>query len=168
MSGGKTIAAAGRPDPERDRHRVVRFVRDRDGDPLHPELFGASRGAAVEPDGGLPGRHPLDLDVAPADAADAEPEDLRDGLLGRPAAGHRLGPAADVALLRLGQHPPGEARPEPLERRPDPIDLDDVDPELGRPGRERGRRAIGAAYSTVTDLARLRGWSTSVPRATAM
>ena len=27
---------------------------------------------------------------------------------------------------------------------------------------------IAIRYSTVTDLARLRGWSTSVPRATAM
>ena len=27
---------------------------------------------------------------------------------------------------------------------------------------------IALPYSTVTDLARLRGWSTSVPRATAM
>ena len=36
-----------------------------------------------------------------------------------------------------------------------------------RPGAARGwRAAIG--YSTVTDLARLRGWSTSVPRATAV
>ena len=87
MSGGKTIAAAGGPDPERDRDRVVGFVGDRDGDPLHPELLGPGRGAAVEPDRGLAGRHPLDLDVAPADAPDAEPEDLETASLAaqRPA-----------------------------------------------------------------------------------
>ena len=30
-----------------------------------------------------------------------------------------------------------------------------------------GSRSAMGAYSTVTDFARLRGWSTSVPRATA-
>jgi hypothetical protein len=136
MSGGS-------PDPERDRDRVVRLVGDRHRDPVHPELPGTRLGTTVEPDRGLAGRQPLDLDVAPADAPDAEPEDLADRLLGRPAAGHRLRPVAHVAPLRVGQDPPGEAIAEPLERRADPIDLDDVDPEFGRPRRDRAVRHRG-------------------------
>ena len=42
------------------------------------------------------------------------------------------------------------------EHRDDAIDVDQVDAYL-----------VPAHYSTVTDLARFRGWSTSVPRATA-
>ena len=92
-------------------------------DPVHAELLGARRGPAVEADRRLAGRQPLDLDVAPADAADAEPEDLADGLLRGPAAGERLGPVADVALLarrqdalreplpELARSPPGSGRP---------------------------------------------------------
>ena len=146
--GREDVPAAGRPHAERDRDRVVRFVRDRDGDPLHPELLGAGGGPAVKPDRGLAGRHPLDLDVTPADPADAEAEDLRDRLLGRPPAGHRLGPTADVALFRFGQDPLGEARPELVERGPDAGHLDDVDAELGRPGRDETRGRIASDGST--------------------
>src|SRR5258705_9235988 len=176
--GREDVAPAGHPDAECDRHRVIRFVGDRDGDPLHPQLLGPGGGAAVEPHRRLAGRHPLDLDVAPADPPHTEPKDLGDRFLGRPPAGHRLGPATDVALLRFGQHALREARAELLERGTDPGNADDVDPELGRPGRSEARRQrtrFGPfdgrhrlPYSTVTDLARLRGWSTSVPRATAM
>src|SRR3954447_12556524 len=35
-------------------------------------------------------------------------------------------------------------------------------------GRRGGSKLSSERYSTVTDLARLRGWSTSVPRATAV
>src|SRR5438552_713367 len=34
------IAPAGGPDPEGDRHRIVRFVGDRHGDPAHAQLLG--------------------------------------------------------------------------------------------------------------------------------
>ena len=54
------------------------------------------------------GEQALDLDVPPADAPDAEPEDLADGLLRRPAAGERLGAAPDVAGLGRGEDAPGE------------------------------------------------------------
>ena len=133
------VAAAGGPDAERDRHRVVRFVGDGDRDPAHAELVGTGRRPAVQPDRRLAGRQPLDLDVAPADAAHAEPEDLRHRLLGGPATGHRLGAIADVAALGVGQHPAREARSEAIERGADPGDLDDVDPELGRPLRDEPR-----------------------------
>ena len=67
-------------------------------------------------------------------------------------------PAA-VALLGVRQH----ASPEPLwvlaEDRDDAVDVDQVDADLVA--------AHAGGYSTVTDFARLRGWSTSVPRATA-
>ena len=105
-----------------------------------------------------------DLDLAPPDAAHAEPEHLADRLLRRPAAGDALHAAAAVALLVLGQH----AQPEAVR-------------EAGRARRWMRsmsmrsmpiswRLILGVMprrYSTVTDLARLRGWSTSVPRATA-
>ena len=82
---------------------------------------------------GWPGRQPLDLDVLPADPAHAQAQHLGDGLLGRPAPGEGLGssrgrsaaPAAVSTRLR-------EPLAEPLDRRPDPLDLDDVDAELGR------------------------------------
>ena len=92
-------------DPEGDRDRVVRLVADRDGDPAHAELLGARGGAAVEPDRRLAGRQALDLDLAPADAPDAEAEDLADRLLGGPAAGERLGPVADVGAAPRGSGP---------------------------------------------------------------
>jgi hypothetical protein len=50
----------------------------------------------------------------------------------------------------------------------DPADVEIMTemPKLASsPERERGRLAV---YSTVTDFARLRGWSTSHPRRTAM
>ena len=99
------VPPARRPDAERDRDGVVGFVGDRHGDPVHPELLGARRRPAVEPDRRLAGRQPLDLDVAPADPADAEPEDLGHRLLRRPATGERLGPHPDVALLVRRQDP---------------------------------------------------------------
>ena len=109
----------------------------------------------MEPDGGLAGRQPHDLDLPPADAADAEPEDLADRLLGRPATGHRLGPVAHVALLGVGQDAPREARAELVERRPDAVHLDDVDPELGRPS--------GSAVGSVSADLGSRAGSAQVP-----
>ena len=70
--GREQEPAAGRAHAEGDGHRVVRLVADRHGDAAHPELLGAGRGAAVEADGRLAGRQPLDLDVAPADAPHAQ------------------------------------------------------------------------------------------------
>ena len=175
------VAAAGGADAEGDRHRVIRLVGDRNRDPGHAELLGASRGPSVQPHRGLPGRQSLDLDVAPADSADSEPEDLAHRLLRRPAPGERLRSIANVATLGRRQDSLGEPFPEPTDRRPDPIHLDDVDPQLagasvaglglpvtGMPSRPEGRAPPRVSYSTVTDFARLRGWSTSVPRATAM
>src|SRR3954452_7163227 len=80
--GWEDEPAAGGPDPERDGDGVFGFMSDRDGDPLHAELFCACRRTAVKADGRLTGREALDFDVAPADPTDAEAEHLRDGLLG--------------------------------------------------------------------------------------
>ena len=107
-----------------------------------PSWLGPPGGTAVEAHGGLPGRQSLDLDVAPADAANAEAQHLGDRLLGSPAAGHRLGAAADVALLVGSQHALGEALAESLQGRPDPLDLDDVDAKLGRNRRADGSREL--------------------------
>ena len=170
------VPAAGRPDAERDRDRVVGLVGDRDGDPLHPELLGPGRRPAVEADGGLAGRQPLDLDVAPADPADAETEDLGDRLLGGPAAGEGLRPVADVALFGARSGPasrsatPKRSRDARIRSTLMMSMPSSVVPGGTRPagiGAPTGRRPVHP-YSTVTDLARLRGWSTSVPRATAM
>ena len=40
-------------------------------------------------------------------------------------------------------------------------------PPGDRPIHDQTRKPLAGAYSTVTDLARLRGWSTSQPRRTA-
>ncbi len=145
--GREEVAAARRPEAEGHRHRVVRLVADRHGDAAHAELLGADLGSPVEAHGRLAGRQALDLDIPPADAADAEPEHLRDGFLGCPAAGHRLGSIADVALLGRGQDTSSEARAEALERRADPFDLDDVDAELGDAS-EGGSSAVDAGPFT--------------------
>ena len=179
MSGGKTNRPPVRPDAERDRHRVVGLVADRDRDAAHPELLGPGRGPAVQPHRGLAGRQALDLDVAPADAPDAEPEHLRDRLLGRPAAGHRLGPAADVRCssgvrTRRVNRSPNRASEAAIRSTLMMSMPSSVVPGGTMPGGSAGSTAsVGgghrpSGYSTVTDLARLRGWSTSVPRATAM
>ncbi len=149
MSGGKTNRPPVVRTPNAIAHRVVGFVRDRDGDALHPELVRSCRGAPVETDGRLSGRQPLDLDVTPADAADAEPEDLGDRLLRRPSTGHRLRPVTDVAPLRIGQDAFREPRPEPLQRGPDPLHLDDVDAEFGRPARDEAGRAVESRWTGV-------------------
>ena len=138
-----------------------------------PSCSARRSGAIVEPHRRLPRWQALDLDLAPADPAHAQAQDLADGLLGGPAPGEGLGPVAHVGGLGRGEDAASEPLAETLERRADAGDADDVDAQLGRPGgaaRRLGDRAGAVAdahYSTVTDLARLRGWSTSVPRATA-
>src|SRR5919197_6753258 len=161
-------AAAGGAHAERDRDRVIGLVADRQGDALHAELPRPALRATVQPDGWLACRQAFDLDVAPPDAADTQPENLRHGLLRGPATGHRFRPVAHVPLLGGRQDSPREAAAKALERSSDPLDPDDVDPQFGRARRHVRDTAITgrlghAAYSTVTDLARLRGWSTSVP-----
>ena len=98
------VPAAGRTDAERNGHCVVRLVADRDRDPLHAELAGPRGRPAVQADGRLSGWQPLDLDLTPADAADAEAQNLGHRLLGRPSPGHRFGPIPHVALLRRGEN----------------------------------------------------------------
>src|SRR3954468_1694094 len=135
------VPAARGPDAERDGDGVLRLVRDRDRDAAHPELLGPPGGAAPQDDRGLARREPLDLDVRPADAAHAEAQHLRHGLLRGPSSGEGLGPHPDVPLLSLGEDPVGEAGAEAVDRRRDPLDLDDVDAQLGRPlGNQTGGR----------------------------
>src|SRR6188508_2971369 len=50
--GREDVPPASHPHAKGDRNRVIRFVRDRDRDPLHAELLSAGSGAAVEPDRG--------------------------------------------------------------------------------------------------------------------
>ena len=130
-------------DAIRDRDRVLALVADRYRDPLHAQLLGAREGAVVEAHRRLARGQAHDLDLAPADAADAEAEDLAHGLLGRPATGQVLGPVADVGVLGRGEDALREAAAMPGEGVADPVDVDDVDAQLGR---ARGwRRESGAA-----------------------
>ena len=136
------VPPAGRSDTERDRDGVVGLVRDRQGDAAHAELPGPLRGAPVQAHGRLPRRQTLDLDVLPADPSDAQAEDLRDGLLGSPAAGERLRAVPDIASLAVREHAARETLAEPRECGLDPLDLDDVDAELRGPhGHEVGWQA---------------------------
>ena len=113
---GEDERAAGRPDAEGDGHRVLALVADGHRDAAHAQLLGAPQGPVVEADGGLAGGQADDLDLAPADAPDAQAEDLADGLLGRPAAGQVLRPVAHVGGLGVGQDAPREAGAEALQR----------------------------------------------------
>ena len=143
--GREEEPAASRPDAERDRDRVVRLVADRDRDPVHAQLLGPGRGAAVEADRRLAGGQPLDLDVAPADAADAQPEDLATRPpwppSGRPWS--RAGRARSAARRR--QDPLRNRSPNLRERAADALDLDDVDAQLGRARRHGPRRPVDAS-----------------------
>src|SRR4051794_17768219 len=94
---------AGRPDAIGDRHRVVRLMADREGDPGHAELLGSAGRPIVEADRRRARGQPLDLDLLPADPPDPEAEHLAHGLLGGPAPGKGLGPVPDVASLARGQ-----------------------------------------------------------------
>ena len=95
--------------------------------------------------------------------ANAQAKHLADRLLGGPAAGDPLGLRPAVASLAIGQDPLAEAIREAAKGRDDAVDVDQVDADLVA----AHRGGAGGGYSTVTDFARLRGWSTSVPRATA-
>src|SRR5437773_1017818 len=148
--GREEEPAAGGSDAERNCDRVIGLVADRQRDPRHAQLLRPSRRAPVQPNGGLARWQPLDLDVAPADAADAQAKHLRDGLLRRPATRERLGPVTDVAVLARRQHASREARTEPLERLADSIDADDVDAQFRRPRghnlRPMARRSVASAF----------------------
>ena len=183
---GEHEGAALGPDAERDGHRVVALVADGHGDAAHAQLVGATQGAVVQPHRRLAGRQAHDLDLAPADPPDAQSEDLAHRLLGRPPAGQVLRPVAHVGSLGVGQDALREPLAEARQRLADAIHLDDVDAQLGRalgrlhqpgprcslhghrPGQVADAGSSPVGHSTVTDLARLRGWSTSVPRTTAM
>src|SRR3989304_3099712 len=104
-----------------------------------------------------------DLDLAPSDAPDPEAEHLADCLLGRPPTGDAFDLAAAVAGLAIGQHARAEAIRKTTEQRDNAVDVDQIHPDLVA----AHSAGVKSDYSTVTDLARLRGWSTSVPRATA-
>ena len=96
---------------------------------------------------------------------DSDPERLGRRLLGAEARrqvlpGARL--TGGVRPLGLGEQPLGEPR-RPLERPLEPVDLEQVDPDAMGPAPPPRR-----AHSTVTVLARFRGWSTFSPRRRAM
>ena len=107
---------------------------------------------------------------------DTDSERLADRLLGgeaRRVARPGVGEAVAVGALLLAEQPLVGAR-QPLEQPADARRLDDVDAEAeeqaaGRDGGNRTRhaRAVGT-HSTVTVLARLRGWSTLSPLMPAM
>src|SRR5215212_9542450 len=87
---GEDVAPARRADPERDRNGVLGLVADRDRDAVHSQLLGSSCGPAMQPNRRLAGRQPLYRELGPADAPNAEPEDLAHGLLRGPPSGEVL------------------------------------------------------------------------------
>src|SRR5258706_13419261 len=131
----------------------------------HRERLGKSERAApllrtaMQGHGRLAVRRPFDLDLAPADPADPKAEDLRHRLFRRPASREMQHVTPAIHALPFRVHAVQEARVVLLEHAADAVRLDDVDAHLGRPARR---------HSTVTLFARLRGWSTSFPRRSAM
>jgi hypothetical protein len=107
---------------------------------------------------------PQHLDLA--EAPGLEPQRLGDRLLGAEARGQVLtgtAPRSRVLALGVGEQSRGEPGPA-LQRLLETLDLEQVDPDPGRAGGQRELRC----HSTVTVLARLRGWSTLQPRSVAM
>ncbi len=71
-----------------------------------------------------------DLDLAPADAAHAEPEYLADRLLRGPSPRDALDPPTAVPLLVLGEHAFAESIRKAREDGHHAIDIAQVDPDL--------------------------------------
>ena len=153
--------------------RVVRAAQ-RKRQLLDTELGGDLFRAAVEHGVGTPALLVDNLDVGHLDAArEPRAQRLEHGLL----RGEEHGVVDGGAVVRLGvralllaEHPARERRrahDDLLHAR----DLDDVDAQAR--ARRVGLRLLGRLgllalhYSTVTDFARLRGWSTSQPRSRA-
>src|SRR5262245_41110835 len=111
--------------------------RERERDALRGGSF---RGAAVEAKGGWVPVSPLDLDVAEAEAADAER--LQRRLLGGEPGGEVwTGPPARACIGELAgpEHALGERRTT-LERPLEPLDLEQVDADRRISHRHRPRR----------------------------
>src|SRR5260221_3002838 len=89
-----------------------------------PERAAPLLGPAVQRDDRLAERRAPDLDLPPANAADAQAEDLRDGLLRRPPPGEMEDVAAAVRAFPLGVDAPEEPLIVPVE---DPLDADGLD-----------------------------------------
>ena len=172
------VAPTAVPDPERDRHRVVRLVGDRDRDPAHPELVGALRRPPMEADRRLAGRQAFDLDAFQRPRARPS-QDLDTASF-----------AAHPAPRRTSRGQPGMARrsffqSKRFAKRAPKRSMDArirstlmmsmpalIIPSGTMPA---GRTGSGSGpgrpypYSTVTDLARLRGLvAFRCPRATAV
>ena len=94
------------------------------------EVLGAPRGPRVQLDLRCACVVRQDLDLPPAHAPDAEPEHLADRLLGGPSPGDALHPPPAVALFALGEDARAESVREALQYRDDPVDIDEVHPDL--------------------------------------
>src|SRR5437868_8433865 len=125
------MALSAQPYGHRDRQ--IADVRDRHRERTLQSDRGSSRlGAPVQGHGRLTGARASDLDLAPADAPNPEPEDLRHGLFSGPSAGEMEDVRATVHLLPLRIHAVQEAPRVLLQHVADTRGLDDVDADLGR------------------------------------
>src|SRR5688572_15562315 len=123
-------------------------VRQRHVHGFHTEVVGAREDRSLDLELRVAGRVVDDLGVQPAHPGRCA-ECLGERLLcGEPGGQRRRRPGA----LQGGEQPLAHRR-SPLQRLLEPADVDHVDADAHDHG----------AYSTVTDLARLRGWSTSCP-----
>src|SRR5919112_4048028 len=134
------------------RGRDAGVVGQRHVDVGDPEVVGAGEHGAAHLQAGVAGRRVDDLGVVPAHSR-RRPQCLGQRLLRREPRGQRR-QWAEAFLL--GEQPlPHRRRARQGLTEPGDVDHVDADSE---------DHEVVATYSTVTDLARLRGWSTSWPR----
>src|SRR6478752_1091741 len=149
----------------RDHHgrRHPRVMAERHVPVPYAQPGGACGDGAADPQPGLPAVLDVHLGVRPEQSA-GRAERLREGLLRGEPGGERGGApplTAGQQQLPFHEEPFGQLR-RTLQRRVEPFDLGHVDPDP-----DDHARSLIPRYSTVTDFARLRGWSTSLPRAVA-
>src|SRR5439155_16188095 len=130
--------------PYGHRDREIADMRNRDGQRgLQTDRFASRFSTTVKRDRRLTGSCSPDLDLSPADAANAQTEDLRDGFLRSPSPGEMQDVRAAVHLLPLRIHAVEKSPRMLLEHVADPRGLDDVDADFGAHARSgRVRRVL--------------------------
>ncbi len=167
------VGAVGQAQPLRNIDLVRAHHPDDDGDgevTLVTEADAHRRRAAPDTERGGTGVAAHHLHVAPGGKrfpGAGTPGELAHRLLGGETTGETIGAPVAVGALG-GREQTVRQCGVTAQRRLEAARRGDVDAH-GRnrdEGEERGH-GYRRAYSTVTDLARLRGWSTSQPRSTA-
>src|SRR5437867_10082953 len=113
---------------------------------LQTDRFASRFSTTMKSDRRLTGSCSPDLDLSPADAANAEAEHLRDGFLRSPSPREMQDVRAAVHLLPLRIHAVEKSPRMLLEHVADPRGLDDVDADF-RTHKEKSRRAATAGMA---------------------